>query len=742
MKKKALATCLAGTMLLGSVTTSALAVDVNQLVDVEKSDWFYPYVEYVAGKDYMKGISSTQFAPMMEMNRAMFVTVLYRLDNPKGVSSQSNFVDVPSDTWYTQAVNWAAANKIVNGIGNDKFAPDDSITREQICTIVARYVEYRAKKDNKTYKTTEKEKTFPDADQIGEYAKEAVKKCQMWGLIEGNEKGYMNPLNTATRAEVAAIVQRLDDLLASGQSSGGSGGGGGGDQTTTETKTEEYWVKVALTVPTEGNTGLTSAEGTSEFVSSKVKVTTKTTKDKNGNITKTEVTAENDKDFEAVLKELVSGDNVTNLQTRMELLMDKQLLDETQTFDATIDGQKGKVTIEVVKDESGKITDRVISATVSMNVASLNKDGGELQTLAVSQDKLVELAEKLQNGGNITLSQAEVEALDELVEKADEVANQWDTDKIEQKLEEYKKENPEIAKVVDGMSAQDIKSAVKDYHEQLVDIQEEVAAATPGEDGSIALGEREPVMTEVPLDLGVYYQQALDKYNPEDEEGKPSSTYKSAKLKAEEKLWGVDKNGEALQHFTTEQETAFKALYDLSNPANFVTNMKDKTLKLVSNSDYANLMVQYVKATADFWTALGEDTAFYTRKLNHWNTDDQKDVAAYYGVTYTFDQELLTEMLDGENIYLDLKTILDEAAKEETDVSDTTANSTELLKVTADLNNTTYTNIAEKLVQVLTDRGYDSVAGAVPTVLEDAPLMIQDMVGEYTLTVSIEKGNA
>ena len=741
MKKKALATCLAGTMLLGSVTTSALAVDVNQLVDVEKSDWFYPYVEYVAGKDYMKGISSTQFAPMMEMNRAMFVTVLYRLDNPKGVSSQSNFVDVPSDTWYTQAVNWAAANKIVNGIGGDKFAPDDSITREQICTIVARYVEYRAKKDGKTYKTTEKEKTFPDADQIGEYAKEAVKKCQMWGLIEGNEKGYMNPLNTATRAEVATIVQRLDKMLAGGQSSGGSGGGGGGDQTTTETKTEEYWVKVALTVPTEGNTGLTSAEGTSEFVSSKVKVTTKTTKDKNGNITKTEVTAENDKDFEAVLKELVSGDNVTNLQTRMELLMDKQLLDETQTFDATIDGQKGKVTIEVVKDESGKITDRVISATVSMNVASLNKDGGELQTLAVSQDDLVKLAEMLQNGGNITLSQAEVEALDELVKKADEVAK-WDTDKIEQKLEEYKKENPEIAKVVDGMSAQDIKSAVKDYHEQLVDIQEEVAAATPGEDGSIALGEREPVMTEVPLDLGVYYQQALDKYNPEDEEGKPSSTYKSAKLKAEEKLWGVDKNGEALQHFTTEQETAFKALYDLSNPANFVTNMKDKTLKLVSNSDYANLMVQYVKATADFWTALGEDTAFYTRKLNHWNTDDQKDVAAYYGVTYTFDQELLTEMLDGENIYLDLKTILDEAAKEETDVSDTTANSTELLKVTADLNNTTYTNIAEKLVQVLTDRGYDSVAGAVPTVLEDAPLMIQDMVGEYTLTVSIEKGNA
>lgn len=734
MKKKALATCLAGTMLLGSVTTSALAVDVNQLVDVEKSDWFYPYVEYVAGKDYMKGISSTQFAPMMEMNRAMFVTVLYRLDNPKGVSSQSNFVDVPSDTWYTQAVNWAAANKIVNGIGGDKFAPDDSITREQICTIVARYVEYRAKKDGKTYKTTEKEKTFPDADQIGEYAKEAVKKCQMWGLIEGNEKGYMNPLNTATRAEVATIVQRLDKMLAGGQS---SGGGGGGDQPTTETKTEEYWVKVALTVPTEGDTGLTSAEGTSEFVSSKVKVTTKTTKDKNGNITKTEVTAENDKDFEAVLKELVSDENklgnATSLKNRITLLMDKQLLDETQTFEATIGGQKGKVTIT---------KDRVISATVSMNVASLNKDGGELQTLAVSQDDLVKLAEKLQAGGSLSLSPTEQEALGELIDKAHEVAYNWDTDKIEKKLEEYKKENPELAQVVDGMTAGDIKEAVKDYHTQLNDIKTQVDSAEKDGEGNVVLEDVAPTMTEVPLDLGVYYQQAIGKYEFEGDDDSPS-TYESAKLKAEEKVWGVDKNGEALQHFTTKQETAFKALYVLSNPANFVTDMKDKTLKLVSNSDYANLMVDYVEATADFWTALGEDTAFYTRKLNHWNTDDPdseydpKDVAAHYGVTYTLNQELLTEILDGDNIYLDLKTILDEAAENET--TDTTESSTELLKVTADLNETTYTNIAEKLVQVLTDRGYGSAAGAVPTDPNYMPLIIKDMLGEYTLTVSIEK---
>lgn len=722
MKKKALATCLAGTMLLGSVTTSAMAVDVNQLVDVEKSDWFYPYVEYVAGKDYMKGISSTQFAPMMEMNRAMFVTVLYRLDNPKGVSSQSNFVDVPSDTWYTQAVNWAAANKIVNGIGNDKFAPDDSITREQICTIVARYVEYRAKKDNKTYKTTEKEKTFPDADQIGEYAKEAVKKCQMWGLVEGNEKGYMNPLNTATRAEVATIVQRLDKMLAGGQS---SGGGSGGDQTTTETKTEEYLVKVALTVPTEGDTGLTSAEGTSEFVSSKVKVTTKTTKDKNGNIT-TEVTAENDKDFEAVLKELVSGDNVTNLQTRMELLMDKQLLDETQTFEATIGGQKGKVTIT---------KDRVISATASVNVASLNKDGGELQTLAVSQDKLVELAEKLQQaGGSLSLSPTEQEALGELIDKAHEVAYDWGPDKIEEKLKQYKKENPEVGKVLDGMTPDDIQEAVKDYHTQLQDIKTQVDSAEKDGEGNVVLEDVAPTMTEVPLDLGVYYQQALDKYNPEDEEGKPSSTYKSAKLKAEEKVWGVDKNGEARQHFTTEQETAFKALYVLSNPANFVTNMKDKTLKLVSNSDYANLMVQYVKATADFWAALGEDTAFYTNKLTYWNTDDPnktddpKDVAAHYGVTYTFNQDILTEVLDGEAFFADIK-----------DDLDSTTNSNAILTVKANVDNTTYTNIAEKLVQVLTDRGYGSVAGAVPTDPDDMPPIIKDMLGEYTLTVSIEK---
>ena len=193
MNKKTVATCLAGTMLWSTVATSAMAINVDQLVDVEKNDWFYPYVQYVTAQDYMEGIGENKFAPAMEMNRAMFVTVLYRLDEPTGVSGDSQFTDVPAGTWYTEAVNWAVKNGIVLGMGDNTFAPTASITREQMCTMMSRFVEYRAKKDNKTFKNQSEEKTFADADRISEYAKEAVKKCQLWGLMEGDEKGTSIP---------------------------------------------------------------------------------------------------------------------------------------------------------------------------------------------------------------------------------------------------------------------------------------------------------------------------------------------------------------------------------------------------------------------------------------------------------------------------------------------------------------------------------------------------------------------
>lgn len=554
MKKKALATCLAGTMLLGSVTTSAMAVDVNQLVDVEKSDWFYPYVEYVAGKDYMKGISSTQFAPMMEMNRAMFVTVLYRLDNPKGVSSQSNFVDVPSDTWYTQAVNWAAANKIVNGIGGDKFAPDDSITREQICTIVARYVEYRAKKDGKTYKTTEKEKTFPDADQIGEYAKEAVKKCQMWGLIEGNEKGYMNPLNTATRAEVATIVQRLDKMLAGGQSSGGGGGGG------VSSTSAAYTVKATLDVPDSLDTRKL------DLVS-------------NYNVTVySNGTINGDKDLGGVITDLTAGENETALRNALTEALSRV---KGKSTTQTINGQV--VTLSI--DDNG-----VITASMSVKVTDIT--GSKTRA---SEEELEALIEKLQNGGEKTFTAEELPVMEDLLSKIDQVKGMSEQE-IQDKIDEIVAEKPELEQVVKGLTYEAIQDAADSYKNDLTEIKTEVEKAV-GEGQSSVVIDKEPVVMSVAMDLGEYLQMAVDKF----------TASKDTAIDRLESELGLT--------FTDEQQAAAEALYGVNNPTNYMTNNGDGTLTLKDTDSYFTVFQNNVTNGVAFYDSLDGDAAFYQSLL-------------------------------------------------------------------------------------------------------------------------------
>lgn len=591
MKKKALATCLAGTMLLGSVTTSALAVDVNQLVDVEKSDWFYPYVEYVAGKDYMKGISSTQFAPMMEMNRAMFVTVLYRLDNPKGVSSQSNFVDVPSDTWYTQAVNWAAANKIVNGIGGDKFAPDDSITREQICTIVARYVEYRAKKDNKTYKTTEKEKTFPDADQIGEYAKEAVKKCQMWGLVEGDEKGYMNPLNTATRAEVAAIVQRLDDLLASGQSSGGSGGGGGGVSSTSAA----YTVKATLDVPDSLDTRKL------DLVS-------------NYNVTVySNGTINGDKDLGGVITDLTAGENETALRNALTEALGRV---KGKSTTQTINGQV--VTLSI--DDNG-----VITASMSVKVTDIT--GSKTRA---SEEELETLIEKLQNGGEMTFTAEELPVMEDLLSKIDQVQGMSEQE-IQDKIDEIVAEKPELEQVVKGLTYEAIQDAADSYKNDLTEIKTEVEKAV-GEGQSSVVIDKEPVVMSVAMDLGEYLQMAVDKF----------TASKDTAIDRLESELGLT--------FTDEQQAAAEALYDVNNPTNYMTNNGDGTLTLKDTDSYFTVFQNNVTNGVAFYDSLDGDAAFYQSLLERLEDKYQDG----YGIRYAGSVETMAALMgDPDGIMVD-----------------------------------------------------------------------------------------
>ncbi len=175
--------------------------------DVKESDWYYSYVKAVYEKGLMKGISDTEFAPNEKLTRAMFVTILYRMDG-EPEANQSAFTDIEKDSWYEKAVAWANANGIVQGVSENEFAPNTNITREQMATIIFRYAKY---KEIDTEAVTKDTNTLSHNDvfEVSDWAKEAMHYCIAAGIINGDENGNLLPHNTATRAETAAVITRL-----------------------------------------------------------------------------------------------------------------------------------------------------------------------------------------------------------------------------------------------------------------------------------------------------------------------------------------------------------------------------------------------------------------------------------------------------------------------------------------------------------------------------------------------------
>lgn len=179
--------------------------DAAEFTDVSKNDWFYDDVQFVVENGLFNGTSNTTFSPNAAMNRAMLVTVLYRLEGEPKVTGSSDFTDVASNQWYTDAVIWATKHEIVNGYGNGKFGPTDSITREQMAAILYRYAQYK----NYSVRAANSLTDYSDYTQISAYALKALKWANAEGLINGRTATTLAPQGTATRAEVAAILHRF-----------------------------------------------------------------------------------------------------------------------------------------------------------------------------------------------------------------------------------------------------------------------------------------------------------------------------------------------------------------------------------------------------------------------------------------------------------------------------------------------------------------------------------------------------
>ena len=177
--------------------------------------WAESDIRYVTEKGLFNGMSATTFEPTSNMTRAMFVTVLSRLgdkvdqkwnipcDNPM------KFDDVPDGMWYSDAVAWAGGTGVVNGMGENMFAPDAAVTREQMAVMIVNFAALAGTELPKTKDAAD----FTDEASINGWAKDAVHAAQQAGIINGRDNGAFDPQATATRAEVAAILHRFAEAF-------------------------------------------------------------------------------------------------------------------------------------------------------------------------------------------------------------------------------------------------------------------------------------------------------------------------------------------------------------------------------------------------------------------------------------------------------------------------------------------------------------------------------------------------
>ena len=237
--------------------------------DVTEANWFYEAVTYVTEKGLVDGETETTFAPNASMTRADLVTALYRLAGSPEVTAENPFTDVAADAEYYNAVMWAYTNGVVGGITDTTYEPDSPLQRQQVATMLYRYMNDSAEEETaepteetvpmeeltpaepveetttepteetteateETTEATEETTTEPteetteateetaetedvlaqfvDADQIQDYAKEAMAWAVTVGLFGGDDKGALDPRGDITRAEVATLIMRFVEL--------------------------------------------------------------------------------------------------------------------------------------------------------------------------------------------------------------------------------------------------------------------------------------------------------------------------------------------------------------------------------------------------------------------------------------------------------------------------------------------------------------------------------------------------
>lgn len=210
MKRRVISAALALCMMLTLLSGTALAAGQHPFTDVPQSHWANEAVGYVYENDLMNGVSATMFQPGGSLTRAMFVTILGRMAGAEEESGESGFADVPAGRWYSAYVAWAAGEGIVDGTGNGCFSPNSPVTREQMATMIARYVDSAGLT---LPETGDPAAPFTDRNAVSDWAEAGVELMRQTGILAGYEDGTFQPQRTANRAEAATIFMRLEQTV-------------------------------------------------------------------------------------------------------------------------------------------------------------------------------------------------------------------------------------------------------------------------------------------------------------------------------------------------------------------------------------------------------------------------------------------------------------------------------------------------------------------------------------------------
>lgn len=201
MKKRLISLLLCVVMIV-----LCMPVAAQNFSDVPESEWYYEAVNYCKEKGIFNGTGEDTFSPLRTISRAEFVTALANYNGADVSGEEFNgFTDVDVSSWYYHSMAWAKNNGIVSGTSETQFSPNAKISREQLCTMICRYLSYMG-----INKEADMSELFADDAKISSWARDSVYIARLLGIVKGVGNNRFNPQGTSTRAEAAQLMMNFD----------------------------------------------------------------------------------------------------------------------------------------------------------------------------------------------------------------------------------------------------------------------------------------------------------------------------------------------------------------------------------------------------------------------------------------------------------------------------------------------------------------------------------------------------